>query len=214
MDRGILVKGRIAHQSAFDSKGLLAAFSDSLAVIDTQGLLLEANQTFDKLKAAKSLLYLYSGKVHFYDKTIQQWLQRQLSCDGHNGAGKGEREKGPYGQSKSVLKVNVLGQTVVIKLSTLKDRVGSGRTNKCANFLLCIDNFDVKYYFERYKQLFKLTNAEAELAANLALGKTVNQLADEKLLSKHTIRTQLKSVFTKTGTHSQNELIVLLKNVG
>ncbi|MCJ8273576.1 MAG: helix-turn-helix transcriptional regulator [Psychrosphaera sp.] len=145
-------------------------------------------------------MYVYGGTVHFYQKTLQQWFDAFLSNE-HQPA------------HSSVYRITELEQPVVLKLSVFQPKHPLVVATKSRRFLLSIDNFDAYARFKQYKQLFKLTKAEAELAAYLSLGKTLNQLASQKLLSKHALRTQLKSVFMKTETHSQNELIVLLKNV-
>lgn len=175
-------------------------FNQNLAVIDDDGVILASNRSFDKLRVSKSLVYVYGGKVNFYDKSVMSWLFSTL----------GRKFKKP---ACHFIHLNEQQHDCVIKLSSFNHRDVEKRRGSKRYFLLSIDNFDVNARFEQYKQLFGLTKAEAELAAYLSIGKTVNELAIQKLLSKHTLRTQLKSVFAKTNTHSQNELIVLLKNV-
>lgn len=57
---------------------------------------------------------------------------------------------------------------------------------------------------------FRLTSAEARLAARLADGAALGTAASELGIAKETGRSQLKSVFRKTGTHRQAELVALL----
>ena len=58
--------------------------------------------------------------------------------------------------------------------------------------------------------LHGLTPAEQRLASALCTGESLRRYADSRQLSIHTARNQLKSVFSKTGVRSQNELIVYL----
>jgi DNA-binding CsgD family transcriptional regulator len=58
--------------------------------------------------------------------------------------------------------------------------------------------------------LYGLTQAEARLAGALANGHSLEMIAEKFKLSKHTIRTQLKSCFQKTGAHRQTELVKLI----
>lgn len=58
--------------------------------------------------------------------------------------------------------------------------------------------------------LFDLSPAEARLVQTLAGGLTINQAADNMDLSVTTLRTQLRSVFAKTGTSRQAELSRLI----
>jgi DNA-binding CsgD family transcriptional regulator/PAS domain-containing protein len=63
---------------------------------------------------------------------------------------------------------------------------------------------------KRLVSLYKITPAEARLAARLAALRTVDEAADDLGISLSTARTQLKSLFGKTGTRSQSELLMLL----
>ncbi len=59
---------------------------------------------------------------------------------------------------------------------------------------------------EHVATLFGLTPAEAKVARAIAEGGTLADLADRQGISVQTARSQLKSVFRKTGTTRQNEL--------
>ncbi len=58
--------------------------------------------------------------------------------------------------------------------------------------------------------VYNLTPSEAQVAISLANGHSVDQIANQSHHSSHTIRSQLKSVFRKTGVSRQSELIKLL----
>jgi DNA-binding CsgD family transcriptional regulator len=60
---------------------------------------------------------------------------------------------------------------------------------------------------------FGLTPAEAKLACIIARGVPPDIAARELKISRDTARNQLKSVFTKTNTHRQSELVALLLQV-
>ena len=60
------------------------------------------------------------------------------------------------------------------------------------------------------RTVFRLTEAEARLATQLALGESLENLADQFGIAKETARSQLKSIFTKTGVHRQAELVAVL----
>ena len=55
--------------------------------------------------------------------------------------------------------------------------------------------------------LFGLTKAEARLAGKLANGLSIEDVAEKLHLSKHTLRSQLKTIFRKTNTTRQTELV-------
>ncbi len=58
--------------------------------------------------------------------------------------------------------------------------------------------------------LFGLTPAESRLATALCDGASLNQYAEQQGVSSNTARIQLKSIFSKTNTNRQAELIKLL----
>jgi DNA-binding CsgD family transcriptional regulator len=58
--------------------------------------------------------------------------------------------------------------------------------------------------------VYNLTPSEAQVAISLANGHSIDEIANSSHHSAHTIRSQLKSVFRKTGVSRQSELIKLL----
>jgi DNA-binding CsgD family transcriptional regulator len=59
-------------------------------------------------------------------------------------------------------------------------------------------------------KVFGLTPAEARLAAALADGTNLETASERLGITRETARNQLKSVFLKTGTHRQSQLVALL----
>jgi DNA-binding CsgD family transcriptional regulator len=60
------------------------------------------------------------------------------------------------------------------------------------------------------REAFGLTQSEARLAHDIAVGKTLPEIATVSGVSKETLRSRLKSIFDKTGTARQAELATLL----
>ena len=63
------------------------------------------------------------------------------------------------------------------------------------------------------RQAFQLTPSEARLALCLAGGKSLEEAAQEMAIAQETARSHLKSVFRKTATHRQGELIALVSRL-
>lgn len=59
---------------------------------------------------------------------------------------------------------------------------------------------------ETLRRLYKLTGAEIEIVRSIVGGKIVKQIARDRDRSTETVRTQVRSILAKTGTHSQAEL--------
>ncbi|MGH6760896.1 MAG: helix-turn-helix transcriptional regulator [Phyllobacterium sp.] len=59
--------------------------------------------------------------------------------------------------------------------------------------------------------VYGLTRAETRALSGIVAGKSVDQIAQEARLSRETIRTQIKSLYAKTGATSQADILRLLK---
>jgi len=62
-------------------------------------------------------------------------------------------------------------------------------------------------------QRFGLTRAEAELLDRLVLGRSLREVAAEGGVSYETVRSRIKQVFSKTGTHRQIDLVNLARSL-
>jgi DNA-binding CsgD family transcriptional regulator len=62
----------------------------------------------------------------------------------------------------------------------------------------------------RLRDVFRLTNAEAKLAARISSGEDIDAAAIALGVTRETARSQLKSIFAKTDTHRQAELVAVL----
>lgn len=58
---------------------------------------------------------------------------------------------------------------------------------------------------------YRLTFAETEMVGLLAKGLTLETIAKQRSISYYTVRSQLRSVFSKTGCHHQSELLLLVR---
>jgi DNA-binding CsgD family transcriptional regulator len=58
--------------------------------------------------------------------------------------------------------------------------------------------------------LFGLTAAEAQIALALSSGKTMDEIASERGVSKNTVRAQMQVILSKTGTSRQAEVVRLI----
>jgi DNA-binding CsgD family transcriptional regulator len=63
------------------------------------------------------------------------------------------------------------------------------------------------------RELFGLTAAEARLALWLLRGETLHTACGRYDVSPHTVRVQLTSIFRKTQTSRQSELLTLMTRI-
>lgn len=67
---------------------------------------------------------------------------------------------------------------------------------------------------QRLEHLYGLTRAEAELTVLLAQGESLEAIAAARSVALETVRTQLRTIYKKTGTHRQGELVCLAGALG
>ena len=63
---------------------------------------------------------------------------------------------------------------------------------------------------DRLRMLFGLTPAETRLAEHLARGINLSEISERLGLSRETCRSQLRSIFVKTRTNRQGELVAVI----
>ncbi|NSX56778.1 helix-turn-helix transcriptional regulator [Parasulfitobacter algicola] len=69
---------------------------------------------------------------------------------------------------------------------------------------------DEQTEIQNIKYQFGLTNAEASVTYSIYQGVTINEYAQSRSLSIHTVRNQVKAVLSKTGSRRQSDLIRLI----
>lgn len=62
--------------------------------------------------------------------------------------------------------------------------------------------------------LFDLTSTESRIAREIAIGTAVEDIAIKFTISRETVRSHLKRIFSKTGTAKQSQLAILLSGLG
>ena len=67
-------------------------------------------------------------------------------------------------------------------------------------------------HHQRAASRFRLTPAELALAIEVSHGTSLLDYAESRKLSIHTVRNQLKSIYSKTDTHRQSELAAVMLN--
>ena len=61
-----------------------------------------------------------------------------------------------------------------------------------------------------FAQAYGLTEAETRCLSGLVAGKRIDEIAGGAMRSRETIRTQLKSLYAKTGAGSQAEIVLMV----
>ncbi len=75
---------------------------------------------------------------------------------------------------------------------------------------------DLRAEHDRVTEYFRargLTQAETEVAAAIAAGREIGEIADARQVSRETVRGQLKVVFSKCSVSRQSELVRLVSTI-
>ncbi len=186
------------HQLHFDntiSNLVLESASVGLAVLNDEFVPVYVNEVFRNIVKQTKCLDLQNGRIRCnneYDKTLTQLLQNAM-----------------IGQSGSMcLQRN--GTMTRLEVTRFIDSFDEDLLfSSDARILLLLrqERAIKKFDLVAIKHHLGISHAESRLVFHLVNGGTINSYATQWRVSTHTARNQLKSVFNKTGLHSQKELV-------
>jgi DNA-binding CsgD family transcriptional regulator len=193
--------------AAFDAASKLTALervSSAAVVIDATGRATQMNLPAQNLLGAD--LNLIRGRPTAHDAAGNRRLQELISLALHTPRGAApcyapiviDRDEAPW-LLVEAMPVTAFGSDlfssgrVILLLTDLRTPLRPEATQLCA--------------------VFRLTVAEAKLAAKVASGMGVDGAAAALGVSRETARTQLKAVFAKTNTRRQAELAALVSRL-
>lgn len=101
-------------------------------------------------------------------------------------------------------------QVLVSPMRMVRDDLSEPGTTVCAAVFVASPYNPRSISLEALKSVYKLTDSEAVVVGKLSNGLTLNEVAAELQISRNTVRGHLKSVFQKTGTRRQADLIGLI----
>lgn len=172
-----------------------------MAVITVNGNLeiISKNRLAESVLVSSGDFCIRNGRLHAKNTVVlselKQIIDRTLKrrpADNQGGSLKIESEHG-------ALSVFVL----------CSSETGDAQTALCTLFFA--SNAWSQYVSaDALKKYYKLTGAEARLSLMLASGQSLGDISATLKLSHNTLRNQLKSVFSKTGTSRQAELVALI----
>lgn len=195
--RLLTVRGRMLNAVTKGRRleGILDTITDAAFLVRNDGFLLHANRYADSFLRAAGLLLIRSGRLFSPDAKTDEALQLgfQSAC------------RPDQLNAGALLLADHQGR----KLATITPcPVGGGRF---AALLLVKSPTGASAEFkQRLQSLFRLSGSEAEVAALLAQGLSPAQIAATRAVSLGTVRTQIKSVLSKTGSTRQAEVAALL----
>lgn len=182
---------------------LISMFRIPVALFDHEENLHAANESIALVASACGLFQLSEGLLQFTDSPNSRFLEEELP---------------PLllhlKQQEDDLESPILllpgDDKLRLGLSALRDP--NGHYVGCILYMLGHEEIALPAEAQ-LRQLFQLTRAEGYLCLMFLKGQSVADVASETKRSPHTIREHLKSVFRKTGCHTQAALINTLASV-
>jgi DNA-binding CsgD family transcriptional regulator len=196
-------------EAAIAGSAVVDRFDCAAFVVDRQLRLRGANRQAELLFAAGDVVAAKLGVVSIslagseplFAHTVSRLARRQptdtrrIALNGTSGAWLMGLTTLPA-SSADRSRLLVQPQTLVLVLVRRVDANGASSINLAA-----------------LADLFKLTRAELVFCQRLATGESLSTVAQSLGLSLETARSRCKTIFQKTGTHRQAELVALLKSV-
>lgn len=165
-------------------------------IVNSALQVISSNSEFDSLANEQDFIEVENEQLSFsaYQELIQ--LESQIKSDA---------------ECPSPLLFTSTSNQSQFSVSTKKLISTDLETTSC--YLITFNTQNLSYRSKVYSEMFTFSKAELELALHLSIGLSLTEIATQKSVSKHTVRSQLKNIFKKTGAHSQNELIATLNFV-
>ncbi len=211
LHNAINLAGR-AEQMQLEQQGVAALanrYSLPFALIDAKLKAVFISSGMEQRIRTSRGLKLGANRVQALDADEHNRLQRLLRESIATAAGHGRSSGGKVdigADSDDSLALHVLPFPVAAKTGFAPSR------GVFAAVLLHCDSLKFSLAGEQLTQQFQLSRRESDLAVHLCQGLSLEQIAARDGVQASTLRKQLKSVYIKTGTHRQGELISVLLN--
>lgn len=188
-------------------QNFLASSLDVLAMptllFDEYSRVAHTNRSANALLSERSSMWLENSRLFTKDADATRSLHLELT----NAI---RASRGDGAELTDVVLIPRAGRMPIMLMIAPLRLTGSAQIQGAALLFVFDSETTPSITSDMVRQLFKLTDAEAELAAALCSGKTLDDAANERGTSVHTTRSQLKSIFNKTGTNRQTDLVSLL----
>lgn len=185
---------------------LLSQFGFGVAIIDRSGTVLRTNEAAERTLAQGDLLQLQNKRMVSVQPQDQDAFENFMA-NLNRPPEEIEAQVLALGRSTPGRHLQVWGSTLQ---SGVEELNGS---SPFAVILLADPDEEIPLPAHVLKSLYSLTATEARLAEALVNGLSVEQFAKRSKTSYNTARSHLKSIFVKTRTNRQVDLVRLLSKL-
>ena len=177
-------------------------------LVDSTGAIITINAAAHSILANTRVLGIRDGRLHAVRQSDQQLLRTHIRQKAEEQAAH-DADPGCYAAFALLRDDHPLPVTVMVRPGPPFGPV-SAPLRRTATIILRDPARRLRLAAPDLEQLFDLSPAEARLARLLADGMSTEEAALQLGVSRNTVRSQLQSVFAKTGTNRQGDLVRLL----
>ncbi len=211
LSRAMDLDAQRPHDEILPVRGpdLLDCFGRPIAMVGDDGRLLYANQTARRLLDGGDPFVERDGRLQLRrdedDRRLRQALLRPI------GASSAIADARRIVNARRVRDGSMVS---VVVLTVATESLPHGLADAVSALLVFIDPYAPREVdAQLLAESFNLTRSEARVAAQLAQGARLETIAQVNRVSVATIRTQLKSLFAKTGVNRQSDLVRLVNGL-
>ncbi len=183
-------------------KAVLDRFSVGLVIVDSQRTVIHQNHVAKSLIGEKTLLVNRGGRLHATRNHRNNAFHHAIDCalglDGRPVVG-------------AVTLDDAAGRGVQVWVAPLSD--GASGESASAIVIIIDLNQPTPAPEPLLKTLYGLTTKECQLVSALLNGQTIDDYGEAHHVSANTVRTHLKSIYRKTNTNRQVDLVRLLSRL-
>ncbi len=168
-----------------------------LVILDTRGRVVVANSSaYQCCENSGTLRLTVTGELRAIDDDNDRALQHLILTTGLTVDGNGKSDGGQMTVACSDGRLLLLLEVMPIRDDGLPDR---DNVRGSAVFLIDPERSEI-LSVDGLSAIFGLTRAEQQIAGSIVNGMSVHQVAEERNTSQETVRGQVKSVLSKTGS--------------
>ena len=194
---------------------VIVAFDEPTFLLDRSGRIrIENTAAVALLRQGTVVRQDRSGRLEFKDRSAARMLSDALGAAGPLDLQRGGKTPDTFVLRSEAGEVDGFAKVLVVS--------GAGGAGASTAYMFPPSRFALVTVYpktprqgsvESLKSVFRLTAAEARLADRLRHGEALSEIADATKVSRETLRQHLKSIFLKTGTNRQAELVLLLSRL-
>ncbi len=205
VSRHISIARRVGSQlgkawtAAEELEAAFGAIAWAAVIVDSSGTIRHANTAAESLLRRGEGVSVRNGKLRFASPATQ------ARC---NNSVRAATAEAGISSAHLIRLGEKTGELMVAPLQPHHPRAGQWQI-PLALVLMNSGEADANAIAWHLRQIYGLTPAEARVVSLLALGKNLRQIALATASGEPTLRTHLRSSFSKTGTRRQAELVAI-----